>query len=85
MSASIADPYARCRDCGSRNVEGIADAHVVGRVDRNGLVQTVTRYESADVPASRASLLCGDCGSWNVRPPEGLRVAALTTQEDTDE
>jgi hypothetical protein len=80
------DPYARCRDCGSRNIEGIADAHAIGRIDRHGNVVDVTRFEVALSPASRDSLLCAACGSWRVRPPEGLRprTPALTGKEQAD-
>lgn len=67
------DPYARCRECASRNVEGIADAHAIGRVGRNGTITRVTRFEESFALADRASLMCGDCGSWNVRAPEALR------------
>lgn len=68
-----ADPYARCRDCGSRNVEGIADAHAIGRVGRDGLLVSVTRFEETFATADPASLMCADCHSWNVRAPEALR------------
>ncbi len=67
------DPYARCRDCGSRKVEGIALAHAVGPVNRHGMVATVTRFEESEAQADRGSLMCAECGSWNVRPPEALR------------
>ncbi len=69
-----ADPYARCRECGSRNVEGIAAAHAVGRVNRHGMVTLVTHFEESEAQADPASLMCGDCGSWDVRPPEALRT-----------
>jgi hypothetical protein len=67
------DPYARCRDCGSRDVEGIADAHAVGRVGRLGTLVAVTRFEESFALVDRGSLMCADCGSWNVRAPEALR------------
>jgi hypothetical protein len=73
MSVPVPDPYARCRECASRNIEGIADAHAVGRVGRNGQVQSVTRFEESCALVDRASLMCADCGSWDVRPPEALR------------
>jgi hypothetical protein len=71
----MADPYARCRDCGSRNIEGIADAHAIGKVGRTGEIIDVTRFEESNAPVDPASLMCADCGSWRIRPPECLRIA----------
>lgn len=68
------DPYARCRDCRSRNIEGIADAHAIGKVGRTGEITDVTRFEESNACADPASLMCADCGSWRVRLPQGLRT-----------
>lgn len=72
-SAVTADPYARCRDCGSRKVEGIAPAHAVGRINRHGMVAIVTRFEESEAQVDPASLKCAECDSWNVRPPAVFR------------
>lgn len=67
------DRYGRCRDCGSRKIEGIADAHAVGLVGANGQLRDVTRFEESEALVDRGSLICAACGSWNVRPPAVLR------------